>query len=150
MPSTCHDVYRWHALGHGSCPFTRTQRAHISIAEDLETRRSGTSRGYEYCSQWGRSHQVTAREHGDKQGGYVSRLLAMESRRKVTSLATELRRRVMSVQWKHQHQAGRTCQQTTSNGIKAEGHVTSNKIKESLVSTVEAPAPSREDMSADY
>jgi len=74
----------------------------------------------------------------------------MESRRKVTSLATELRRRVMSVQWKHQHQAGRTCQQTTSNGIKAEGHVTSNKIKESLVSTVEAPAPSREDMSADY
>jgi len=56
----------------------------------------------------------------------------------------------MSVQWKHQHQAGRTCQQTTSNGIKAEGHVTSNKIKESLVSTVEAPAPSREDMSADY
>jgi hypothetical protein len=81
---------------------------------------------------------------GNKQGGHVSRLLAMESRRKVTSLATELRRRVMSVEWEHQRQAGRACQQTTSNGIK-EGHITSNRIKEERhVSRVVAPVPSRE------
>jgi hypothetical protein len=33
-----------------------------------------------------------------KQVGHVNRLLTMESRRKVTSLATQLRRRVMSVE----------------------------------------------------
>ena len=57
----------------------------------------------------------------------------------------------MSVEWEHQRQAGRACQQTTSNGIKEEGRITSNGIKvEGHVSRVGAPAPSREGMSADY
>ena len=57
----------------------------------------------------------------------------------------------MSVEWEHQCQAGRACQQTTSNAIKEKGRVTSNGIKkEGHVSTVGAPVPSREGMSADY
>jgi len=85
-------------------------RIYISTVQDLETRRSGISRGYEYCSQGGTSHQVTAHEHSS--------------------------------------QAGRSCQQITSNVIKEEGHVTSSGIKkEGHVSRVGAPAPSREVMS---
>jgi hypothetical protein len=72
-----------------------------------------------------RSQHMSTR---DKQGEHVSKPLAMESRRKVTSPATELKRMVMSVEWEYQRQAGRANQLITSDGIK-EGHVTSNGIE---------------------
>jgi hypothetical protein len=64
------------------------------------------------------SEQVST---GAKQVGQVSRLPAKESRRKVTSLATESRR-ITSVEWEHSTmKGGHVC--TISHGVMQGGHV---------------------------
>lgn len=123
MPSTCDGIYRWHALetlGYVLSPELK-EGAIINRVQDLEPCRSGTSKGYDHCSQGGRSHQVTTHEHRSPAGQlyqYTTSNWIKDKAHVSKLLATKSRRRVMTVEWEHQHQGRRSCLYHEHNGVK--------------------------------